>query len=81
MGIRLGYILNMQYLSLRAYLKKTGISGAEFGRKAGLSRLKISRLMRGTPGMLKNAEDLRKVYVASDGEVTPNGIYLNIEDK
>jgi transcriptional regulator with XRE-family HTH domain len=60
-------------MKLQDYLKAKRISQARFARRVGMSRSGVSRLIAGN--RYPSPETLRKVFLATDGEVKANDFY------
>lgn len=63
-------------MKLADYLKREGISGAEFARRTGISEGMISLLCRGETWLSK--ETAIRIRLATGGDVTPTD-FLPIE--
>jgi transcriptional regulator with XRE-family HTH domain len=56
-------------MTLQEFLTQKGVTQAEFAASIGASQSTISRLMDGS---LPRLELMKRIYVASNGAVTPN---------
>tara|TARA_R110002110_G_scaffold83081_1_gene215770 strand:- start:1307 stop:1504 length:198 start_codon:yes stop_codon:yes gene_type:complete len=60
-------------MKLKDYLKAKKISQARFARRLNMSRSAVSRLLDGSK--FPSPETIRRVSLATNGEVTPNDFY------
>ena len=61
-------------MRLSDYLQESGLSAAEFGRKAGIThRVTMSRYVRGL--RIPRPDEMGRITAASEGAVTANDFY------
>jgi transcriptional regulator with XRE-family HTH domain len=60
-------------MTLSEYLKAKKISQAKFAYKCNLSRATICRILDGS--RYPSPETMRRIFLASDGEVRPNDFF------
>ena len=60
-------------LDPKTWLKKKGLKQADLARRAGLSSGNLSSILAGR--VSARAAGLKRIFFASDGEITPNDIF------
>lgn len=60
------------YMNLASYLEKNESSGNAFAARIGVPAITVQRYLK---GRLPTKEIVIAIYVATDGEVTPNDFY------
>lgn len=65
-------------MHLNQWLEEQQKSKAQFSRETGISEATVSRLCRGR--VFPSTENLKVVYLTTDGDVTPNDFYHDYID-
>lgn len=62
-------------MTLAEYFSQTGLTQQQFAARAGITQAYVSRIVAGLCSSV-SGEVARRIYAATEGEVTPNDIFL-----
>jgi transcriptional regulator with XRE-family HTH domain len=62
-------------MTLAEYLSETGLTQSAFAARVGITQAYVSRILAGVYESVSQ-DVVRRIYDATEGEVTPNDIFL-----